>query len=346
MKVLKLHTLPVLVALVALSSPLSAAMPVRLANGLSVAVHGPDELLDRYTIRDDDGRLLLSLPGSSPVELIEQTDDPAIANPGDGSFHPMSIDDVLSALVAVDVGGIAVPLDVEIYILPYPRRTAPYSSAAGDRIFLSPGVRTPGRCVTAHTVTHELGHVYQSAFLPDADREGWEGYLSLRGILDDRLFSAFSSHAYRPREVFAEDFRFLFGGADACYTGGIENPDLALPDEVDGLETYVVSLAASVAGAAQPTPAVAAAAYPNPFNPATTIRLELPGDRPRPVEATVHRVDGSLVKRLHAGTATGAVLDIPWDGTDDRGAPVRSGIYFYRIVTPDTRLSGKLVLVR
>ncbi|MBN1884514.1 MAG: hypothetical protein JW876_03180 [Candidatus Krumholzibacteriota bacterium] len=329
------------------ASPVAAAMPALFVNGISIVVHPADEVLERYTWRGGEGRLFLEVPGGLPAELVESVDDPAIANGGDGLFHPMSETAVLDAVRDVDLRGLAVPLDVEIFILPLPRRAMPFSSANGSRIYLSPGVREVSRCLIAYTVTHELGHVYQTAFLPDDDAGGWERYLDMRGILGNFQFSAFSTHAYRPREIFAEDFRYLFGGEEACYTGGIENPDLVLPDEIEGLESFIVSLAASVTGGATPTATVASAtAWPNPFNPSTTIRLDLPDDGPRRVEATVHRVDGSLVSRLYSGTATGPSVEMHWDGRDESGVPARSGVYFYRIATPGARLSGKLVLIR
>jgi hypothetical protein len=37
------------------------------------------------------------------------------------------------------------------------------------------------------------------------------------------------SHAQRPREIFAEDFRYLFGSDEAVFSGGIENDELSPP---------------------------------------------------------------------------------------------------------------------
>jgi len=68
---------------------------------------------------------------------------------------------------------------------------------------------------------------------------------------------------------------------------------------------------------------------PNPFNPTTTIRIALP-------EATdwnvnVYNVAGQLVKKFDGQTGGPAYVDVRWDGTDNNGSPVSSGVYLYRV---------------
>ena len=89
---------------------------------------------------------------------------------------------------------------------------------------------------------HELGHVVQYALMPDPDQERWSRYRLLRGIEDAETFSSTSPHADRPHEIFAEDFRALFGGATANYSGSIENASLESPQRVAGLESFMREL--------------------------------------------------------------------------------------------------------
>ncbi|MBK7670525.1 MAG: hypothetical protein IPJ24_03890 [bacterium] len=69
-------------------------------------------------------------------------------------------------------------------------------------------------------------------------------------------------------------------------------------------------------------------AQPNPFNPRTTIRceLEIAGD----LRVTVHDARGRLVRTLAVGTRGVGAYDFVWDGTDDGGRRVESGVYLVR----------------
>jgi hypothetical protein len=284
--------------------------------------------------------------------LVEDINDEAILNKGDGMFHPMNYEWVLQALEEIDLNGIAIDQDIEVFILPYPRYYPLSSSSCGKRIFLSPGVYEVIPYVVAFTVVHEFGHAFQHHYLPDEDVEGWRQYLTLRGIYEDPTYTCTADHMYRPKEIFAEDFRYLFGGEFATYTGSIENPDLLPPTFVQGLEPYMVSLVTgeyAFDGGPTPNGPLAVSNYPNPFNPSTVITLRFGGDDPygsHHVDISVYSVDGRLIKDLYKGTVTGDSHSVVWNGTDDRGNAVASGIYFYRVVSPGASINGKMLLLR
>lgn len=69
--------------------------------------------------------------------------------------------------------------------------------------------------------------------------------------------------------------------------------------------------------------------YPNPFNPATTIAIELP----KSAVATLEIFDsiGRHVETLHATSLHAGTHKFVWNATDDAGNPLVSGIYFYRL---------------
>ena len=84
---------------------------------------------------------------------------------------------------------------------------------------------------------------------------------------------------------------------------------------------------------------------PNPFNPATTISFTLPS--PRTVDLRVYDIGGRLVRTLVDGeSGSGGVNSVVWDGGDNDGRPVASGVYFYRIETGPYTESRKMVLIR
>jgi len=84
--------------------------------------------------------------------------------------------------------------------------------------------------------------------------------------------------------------------------------------------------------------------YPNPFNPTTVIQFGLPAA----VKARlrVYNVAGRLVRTLVDGTLDAGSHRIAWDGTDDRGVPVASGVYFYRLETDVGNIARKMILLR
>lgn len=85
--------------------------------------------------------------------------------------------------------------------------------------------------------------------------------------------------------------------------------------------------------------------YPNPFNPQTTIAFSLK-QRAR-VRIDVFNVAGQLVKTLLDETRTaGAYADVRWEGIDDGGTRVSSGIYFYRLTTDGFTDTRKMVLLK
>jgi Peptidase family C25/FlgD Ig-like domain len=88
---------------------------------------------------------------------------------------------------------------------------------------------------------------------------------------------------------------------------------------------------------------------PNPFNPSTSIRLEVPfreGGSPLGVELVVFDAQGRTVRTLLRSRLAPGQHAIPWDGRDDRGRPVASGVYVARITADGLRAQHKLTLIR
>ena len=85
---------------------------------------------------------------------------------------------------------------------------------------------------------------------------------------------------------------------------------------------------------------------PNPFNPTTEIRFTL--ERDEPATLAIYDVAGRRVRTLldRAAASTGTVHRVGWDGRDDRGYPLSSGVYVYRLSTPSFAQSRKMVLLR
>ena len=84
--------------------------------------------------------------------------------------------------------------------------------------------------------------------------------------------------------------------------------------------------------------------YPNPFNPSTTIRLSVP--EAGPVTLHIYDLRGTLVKTLVSGTLTAGRHQIVWNGKNENGQPVASGMYLYRMQTGRFTQTKQMLLVR
>ena len=84
--------------------------------------------------------------------------------------------------------------------------------------------------------------------------------------------------------------------------------------------------------------------FPNPFNPQTTISFDLAADHE--VALRVYSTRGLLVRRLLDGPQNAGRHHVIWDGRDNRGQSVASGVYFYRLVIGDETFGGKMVLTK
>ncbi len=84
--------------------------------------------------------------------------------------------------------------------------------------------------------------------------------------------------------------------------------------------------------------------YPNPFNPETTIEYQLP--RPGRVEIAVYNLAGQLVRTLLQAPQPAGRFKLRWDGKDDRGANVASGVYLYQLQAEGFSATKKMVLMR
>ncbi len=84
--------------------------------------------------------------------------------------------------------------------------------------------------------------------------------------------------------------------------------------------------------------------YPNPFNPSTTIRYVV--HKSSLVNLEIINLLGQKVKTLVAETKRTGEYQTTWDGTDDYGRSVSSGVYFYRFRTGDETITRKMLLLK
>jgi hypothetical protein len=84
--------------------------------------------------------------------------------------------------------------------------------------------------------------------------------------------------------------------------------------------------------------------YPNPFNPDTTIFYNIPQDGK--VSLEIYNIKGQLVKHIVSGFQPEGNYEVVWNGKDDAGKQVSSGIYYYRITAFGKILNRKMLLLK
>jgi hypothetical protein len=83
---------------------------------------------------------------------------------------------------------------------------------------------------------------------------------------------------------------------------------------------------------------------PNPFNPVTTVTYEVPTDAS--IRLAIYSVTGRLVRTLVDGEVGAGHRTVVWDGRDDRGREVGSGVYFCRMEAAGFDDTAKMVLMK
>ncbi len=84
--------------------------------------------------------------------------------------------------------------------------------------------------------------------------------------------------------------------------------------------------------------------FPNPFNPTATIRFEIA--RPQHVRLNIYDIRGRLVRTLVDELRQANSYEVVWDGTNNRGGAVASGVYFYRMTAGGFVQTHKMMLLK
>ena len=208
---------------------------------------------------------------------------------------------------------------------------------------------------------------YLQGFAVSERHSAVEGYYKLDAIGNDQIEvfvsmssgetflgsgAGFMTEAGDDWMHFSVDIQYIQDGTpDLCFLSiGVVNPsgdfanvgtvmyldDITL-DGVVGIETGI--------GANIPVELALYQNYPNPFNPSTTINYQLP--LASSVELAIYDLQGRKVRELvSAQRQTAGMQRVEWDGLNDFGVEVTSGIYFYKLVAGGEIHTRKLILTR
>lgn len=203
------------------------------------------------------------------------------------------------------------------------------AEAGGRGRFLPPHQPHP----EDYTLHNTRGFVSHDAYLSDTLSDGpMAGAWILRDLLADSLpwCSQFEGLNFQPDQ---QQFAHSYDPAEVSYAVVeyaiiiLEKPTLAEEEE-----------------AATPGSFVLFQSYPNPFNNQTVIKYSLP--EPTKVSLVIYNVLGQRVKTLVKETRQSGLFNLTWDGKDEDGVDLSSGIYFYRLQAGEWSLTKRMVLLK
>jgi hypothetical protein len=181
------------------------------------------------------------------------------------------------------------------------------------------------------------------AFVDDECR-GVAGPVYIDGVNRCVAFLMIHSNAANGEEVTFRAF-----DADAGMIYNIDESLTCHPDAVEGtVLAPIVFNAASVRAEEEqglPTAFGLGQNFPNPFNPSTVIRYDVPAGGGA-VTLRIYDVGGRLVRTLIDGFETAGRKSVAWHGQNDRGEMVATGVYFYRMTAPGFERTRKMVLLK
>lgn len=213
-------------------------------------------------------------------------------------------------------------------------RTVWVSHPSGPRFGLVVLGDTP---VSNLALVDNATYVYPHSHIADADKyqllSGEIGSTTAGALTDWSSIAAVGPLRLGVGQTATVTFALVYGDDEADYLANV------------AAARTVVEGAVAVGDADQAPRAFRLAQnQPNPFNPSTEIRFSLPADGP--VDIAVFDLAGRRVRTLVAGTLPAGDHEARWNGQDDGGEALPSGLYVYRVTTAGQTLARKMMLVR
>ncbi|MCD6182236.1 MAG: T9SS type A sorting domain-containing protein [Candidatus Cloacimonetes bacterium] len=217
-----------------------------------------------------------------------------------------------------------------------PDQVGPAYSTQGDYTFDFPVFTITN---TGETQTYTINQIYDENLIPN----GWSMIWCTDGLCHMANWpSPIEILANEEKEIEMHvsvynqagefDFTFEISGGD-------------LTDPIINNFSFKTEDATS-ANPSVPAEVLSLDAYPNPFNPSTSISLNIPAkDMGKALSANIYNAKGQLVKTLVDAQATTQTTYV-WDGVDNNGTAVTSGLYFVKVQTASSSTMKKIMMVK
>jgi hypothetical protein len=162
---------------------------------------------------------------------------------------------------------------------------------------------------------------------PQASRS-LSGYRIYR---DNQILAESTDTTYLDTDLSADTYSYYVTAMYGEYESGASNE---ITVEITSIGTETLPVAASLNGN-----------YPNPFNPETTISFSTTENMAN-TEISIYSMKGQKVKTLVDHELSAGQHSVVWNGTDDVGKAVSSGIYFYKMKSGNYQQTRKMILLR
>jgi len=164
----------------------------------------------------------------------------------------------------------------------------------------------------------------------------WEPPIMVRDLIEYNIYKDEVLIATTPEDFYI-DTNVPAGiytyGVSALYDGGYESDPVEIIFEQVNTGNSLIPVTTALIGN-----------YPNPFNPETNISFSL--KEAENVSLEIYNVKGEKVRTLINGHLDIAYYDIIWNGKNDYGQNIASGIYFYKFQTSDYSKIRKMILLK
>jgi len=203
-----------------------------------------------------------------------------------------------------------------------------------------------GHTIYFETMTDSISFVWNSAGYPDFETgPGFE--YRLRIVQSNET----GNIPYNYTDLTDTTFTFFpdsstYAGQNNNYIWSLYTTEENLPEVLDGQSGvfFVFLPAMNIESNEIPNDFMLYNAFPNPFNPGTTIRFDLPEDSF--VTIKVYDMVGRHVKSLLKNNISAGRRLIIWDGTNSFEQPASAGTYFYTIKTDRYSQTKKMILLK
>lgn len=182
---------------------------------------------------------------------------------------------------------------------------------------------------TKYNIENNYDYMYFEASINGVD---WDQYAVFTGLLNTWTQFAFSLDQYLGEPSVQLRFRFYsdtYVEEDGMYIDDFE----IIVEDIVNVDDPIVKFE-SISN------------YPNPFNPSTTILFNLSAESVLNTELAIYNLKGQHVKQLVSEQLPAGQHSVVWNGTDDAGIIVSSGIYFYKIQAGNYSQTKKMVLMK
>ena len=230
---------------------------------------------------------------------------------------------------AVQIDGNSVS-GINIYVMPIPDSVSGYSSISGA--VTSSG---PSGSVTVSSVTGVSGAI---VYATDADGNV-EGY----GVTDGSGNYTITGLTQETFNVFTDAFGYTSSGSASSSTT-YNSDGTATAGSASLSVTPESPLAVKTPSAVQPTSYSLEQNYPNPFNPTTQIAFNIA--QTERVDISIFNILGQKVATVVDGEMGSGAHIVMWNGRNQNGELLPSGVYFYRLSTPNFTAVKKMLLLK